>query len=53
MKEILTKIIQGDSRKVLETFDENLVNLIFTSPPYADRRIQTYGGMKPENYVKR
>jgi len=52
MKEILTKIIQGDCKEILETFDENSIDLIFTSPPYADRRIQTYGGIKPENYVE-
>lgn len=25
--------------------------MIVTSPPYADRRIKTYGGVKPEEYV--
>lgn len=50
--EIIAKVIQGDCKEVLETFDENSIDLIFTSPPYADRRIQTYGGVKPEDYVK-
>lgn len=52
MKEISTKIVQGDCKEILETFDENSIDLIFTSPPYADRRIQTYGGIKPEGYVE-
>ncbi len=26
--------------------------MIVTSPPYADRRISTYGGVKPEQYVE-
>jgi len=27
------------------------VDLIFTSPPYADQRASTYGGIKPDRYV--
>jgi len=51
MKKIETKILQGDCKEVLKTIDENSINLIITSPPYADRRKNTYGGIKPENYV--
>lgn len=51
MKEITTKIIQGDCKDVLKTIDDNLIDLIVTSPPYADRREHTYGGIKPEKYV--
>ncbi|MCU0391060.1 MAG: site-specific DNA-methyltransferase [Thermoflexibacter sp.] len=51
MKEIKTDIFLGDSKEVLKTFEDNSVDLIFTSPPYADRRKQTYGGVKPEEYV--
>lgn len=47
-----TKIFQGDSREVLKQFQDDSVDLIFTSPPYADRRKQTYGGVKPEDYVE-
>lgn len=52
MKKINTKLLLGDSRDVLQTLDDNSIDLIFTSPPYADRRIHTYGGIKPENYVE-
>lgn len=52
MKELTTKILQGDSKEVLKTFEDNSVDLIVTSPPYADRRKQTYGGVKPEEYVE-
>lgn len=52
MKEITTKIIQGDCQQVLKKLDENSIDLIFTSPPYADRREHTYGGIKPEKYVE-
>ncbi|OGW01280.1 MAG: hypothetical protein A3I04_04375 [Nitrospinae bacterium RIFCSPLOWO2_02_FULL_39_110] len=51
MKEITTKIIQGDSKEVLKKLGENSIDLIITSPPYADRREHTYGGIKPEKYV--
>ena len=52
MREITTKIIQGDSKEVLRKLKDNCIDLIFTSPPYADRRIRTYGGIKPEYYVE-
>ena len=45
------QIIQGDSRDELKQLADNSVDLIFTSPPYADRRTHTYGGVKPEEYV--
>jgi site-specific DNA-methyltransferase (adenine-specific)/site-specific DNA-methyltransferase (cytosine-N4-specific) len=46
-----TKIYLGDAKEVLKDFESNSVDLIFTSPPYADRRKNTYGGIKPEDYV--
>ena len=52
MKKINTKLLLGDSRDVLQKLDDNSIDLIFTSPPYADRRIHTYGSIKPENYVE-
>lgn len=42
----------GDCREVLPTLKENSVDLIITSPPYADRRAHTYGGVKPDDYVE-
>jgi DNA modification methylase len=47
MRKINTKIILGDCREVLKTIDENSIDLIVTSPPYADSRNDTYGGIKP------
>lgn len=52
MKEIKANIFLGDSKEVLKKFDENSVDLIVTSPPYADRRKNTYGGIEPEKYVE-
>jgi len=36
----------------LKTLEDTSVDLIVTSPPYADSRNQTYGGVKPDNYVE-
>jgi DNA modification methylase len=46
-----TDIIQGDCLEVLRRFDGGAFDLIVTSPPYADQRNKTYGGIKPEKYV--
>ena len=51
MVRIKSKIYQGDSKKALKNFPSNSIDLIVTSPPYADRRMKTYGGVKPEEYV--
>jgi site-specific DNA-methyltransferase (adenine-specific) len=48
---IKPNIILGDCLNALIEIEENSVDLIVTSPPYADRRAKTYGGMKPEEYV--
>jgi len=52
MRKINTKIILGDCREVLKDLDENSIDLIVTSPPYADNRNGTYGGIKPDYYVE-
>lgn len=49
--EITTDIIQGDSSEVLKSFESDSIDLIITSPPYADQRSFTYGGIPPEEYV--
>lgn len=49
---IKTEIILGDCAETLKTFESDTFDLIITSPPYADRRVQTYGGIKPEQYVE-
>lgn len=52
MHDITTKILLGDSRKVLKTIGDNFIDLIITSPPYADRRKNIYGGISTEKYVE-
>ena len=47
----LDQIICGDCEEILKDFPENCVDLIFTSPPYADQRKRTYGGIRPSQYV--
>jgi len=42
----------GAWENILKNFGDNCIDLIFTSPPYADRRKHTYGGIKPEKYVE-
>lgn len=43
----------GDCRTILrEKYADEQFDLIVTSPPYADRRVNTYGGTKPEHYVE-
>lgn len=44
-------VIHGDCGTVLKSFDDASIDLIVTSPPYADRRKNTYGGIPPEKYV--
>jgi len=49
--DFVDKIIHGDCEKVLKEFPDNSIDLVFTSPPYADQRKRTYGGIKPDEYV--
>src|SRR6056297_1592651 len=46
-----TDIIHGDCREVLKNIPSDSIDLTFTSPPYADQRKTTYGGIKPNEYV--
>ena len=50
--EIITDLHLGDCREVLNVLPDDSVDLIFTSPPYADQRKQTYGGFHPDDYVE-
>lgn len=45
------EIYHGDALKVLSDIDNDTVDLIVTSPPYADQRKSTYGGVSPDKYV--
>ena len=41
----------GDCLHVMEQMPDDSVDLIVTSPPYADARSHTYGGIAPDDYV--
>ncbi len=43
-------IISGDCREILKTLPDDCVDLIVTSPPYADKRNHSYGGIHPDHY---
>jgi DNA modification methylase len=51
MREVKTEILLGDCLDILKGFDDDTFDLILTSPPYADSRAKTYGGIKPDEYV--
>ena len=48
---ITTDIYIGDSKEQLKLLPDNLVDLIVTSPPYADQRKNIYGGIHHDKYV--
>lgn len=51
----INKIYCGDGAKLLansKLFPDNSIDLVVTSPPYADRRKKHYGGPHPDDYVK-
>lgn len=45
-------ILEGDCLDHLKEFDDGFFDLIVTSPPYADSRRKTYGGIHPDDYVE-
>ena len=50
--EITTNLYLGDSKKELKKLSDNSIDLIVTSPPYADQRKGTYGGIHQDKYVE-
>lgn len=46
------RLFLGDAAKEVRKVDDESVDLIITSPPYADQRKQTYGGIHPDEYVE-
>ena len=51
MKNWKNKVHFGDCLDILSSIPDNSVDLIVTSPPYADARKRTYGGVDPDEYV--
>ena len=50
--EIIANLILGDCKEELKTLEDDSIDLIVTSPPYADQRKNTYGGIHPNKYVE-
>ena len=50
---VTSKIIHGDCAEIIRqgNIKSDSVNLIVTSPPYADQRKKNYGGIAPDDYV--
>ena len=42
----------GDCLEALKAYPDESFDLIVTSPPYADQRASTYGGVHPDRYVE-
>jgi site-specific DNA-methyltransferase (adenine-specific) len=47
----MIKLMQGDCLERMKELPNGSVDMVFTSPPYADRRKSTYGGVKADDYV--
>jgi DNA modification methylase len=47
----LNTLYHASCETVLPTFAPESVDLVVTSPPYADSRKKTYGGIAPDEYV--
>lgn len=52
MKTLEAIIRQGDCLDILQNYPDNTFDLIVTSPPYADCRAKSYGGIPPDEYVE-
>lgn len=48
----LDKIYLGDCKQILKNLPDEKIDLIVTSPPYADNRKSTYGGVPIKKYVE-
>ena len=52
IEQVRAEVIEGDAAEVLWTLPAGSVHLVVTSPPYADQRRSTYGGVHPDDYVE-
>jgi site-specific DNA-methyltransferase (adenine-specific) len=47
-----SKVILGDSLEKMKDISDESINMVFTSPPYAERRKGLYDGMSEDKYVE-
>lgn len=48
----INKIYNESCLETMKKMEDDSIDLVVTSPPYADRRKTTYGGIHPDNYVE-
>lgn len=48
----LNKAYFDDALNILKIIPDNSIDVIITSPPYAERRKKAYGGIPEEKYVE-
>lgn len=51
MSEGKKEILLGDCLELMKNIPNNSIDMVFTSPPYAERRKTTYGGIPENDYV--
>ena len=49
--DIRTDIFLRDCREELRLLNDNSIDVLITSPPYADQRSDTYGGIPHDKYI--
>jgi len=49
-KELINKIHHIDCLELMRKLPDNCIDMMITSPPYADRRKSTYGGISQDKY---
>ncbi len=52
LEQFVNQIVEGDCRQLLPQLPDECIDLIVTSPPYADQRKHVYGGVPPDEYVE-
>lgn len=52
LERFVNQIVEGDCRQLLPQLPDECIDLIVTSPPYADQRKHVYGGVPPDEYVE-
>ena len=45
-------LYNGDCLEIMKKVSDNSIDVVFTSPPYAERRKNSYNSIKVENYVE-
>jgi len=52
VNQVTIKIIHGDCAIALKSLPNNSIDLVMTSPPYANQRKHDYGGVAADKYVE-